>query len=445
VTAHLLPVVLTAALMIAGATLTLLVSGVKFLSSFGPGLSISVLIGASVAITLVPAVLAIFGPAILWPRGAAVLSAPEDPVRDSEQARLVGFAAAHPLLITLFCVALLGAAASGIRDLSLGNPVIRGLPTWSDPRAGYEAVSRDLGPGVVGPTMLVVEEPGIAAKRRALDGLELRLLEEPGVSAVIGPTQALGGSPRGVFLAPDGSAARFALILDANPTTGRATSILAGVEQRLPEDLRIVGLGEATAKATGDTSIAAELNSDTKQAFLRVAPAALAVLLVLLWLLLRSRSAPLYLLAVSVLVVAAAIGLTVYVFQGLLGYGELAFFVPVAAAILLLALGSDYNVFLISRIWREAERHDLRPAIRTAGSRAARAITVAGVTLALSFAAVALVPILSFRELAFAMSVGLLLDTLVARTLLIPALVSLFGRGAAGNLEASAASFSSSP
>jgi putative drug exporter of the RND superfamily len=72
-----------------------------------------------------------------------------------------------------------------------------------------------------------------------------------------------------------------------------------------------------------------------------VGPAALAVLILLLWVLLRSWTAPLYLVGVSVLVVVAALGLTVYVFQGLLGYGELAFFVPVASAILLLALGAD--------------------------------------------------------------------------------------------------------
>ena len=149
----------------------------------------------------------------------------------------------------------------------------------------------------------------------------------------------------------------------------------------------------------------------------------------LLWVLLGSWAAPLYLVGSSLLVVAAALGLTVYVFQDLLGYGELAFFVPVASAILLLALGADYNVFLISRIWREAEDQELRPAIRTAGIRAGRAITVAGLILALSFAAVALIPIQGFREIAFALCVGLLLDTLIARTLLVPALVAIFGRG----------------
>lgn len=170
--------------------------------------------------------------------------------------------------------------------------------------------------------------------------------------------------------------------------------------------------------------------SSSWSAFARVTPA-LAVLLLLLWALLRSRTAPLYLVGVSVLVVAAALGLTVYVFQDLLGYGQLAFFVPVASAILLLALGADYNVFLVNRIWREADQTALKPAIRTAGSQASRAITVAGIILALSFGAVALIPIQSFREIAFAMFAGLMLDTLIARTLLIPALVSRFGRGEA--------------
>ncbi len=160
----------------------------------------------------------------------------------------------------------------------------------------------------------------------------------------------------------------------------------------------------------------------------RVAPAAIAVLLMLLWMLLRSWSASLYLVGVSVLVVAAALGITVYVFQDLLGYGELAFIVPVASSILLLALGADYNVFLISRIWGEADRAPLRPAIRNAGASAGQAITVAGLILALSFAAVMLIPIQSFREIGFTLFIGLLLDTLIARTLLIPALVAIFER-----------------
>ncbi|MGN6255371.1 MAG: MMPL family transporter [Solirubrobacterales bacterium] len=428
VTAELLPVISTAALMIAGATLTLLISGVRFLSAFGPGMALAVLVGAAVALTFVPAMLAIFGRALLWPSSPDPETEGPRSREGGPRGRVVGFAAHHPAIVAIACLLLLGAAASGLGKLELGNPIIRGLPSSTEARQGYDVASENLGPGVVGPTMLVLKEPGIGARRGPLASLQAALGQQEEVAGVVGPVMEPGAHPYGVLVSDDGNAARYVLILDADPDSAEGTRQLSDLEGKLPSLLEESGLAPSGVGVTGDTTITSELTADTWTAFERVAPAALLVLLFLLWVLLRSRTAPLYLVGVSVLVVAAALGLTVYFFQDLLGYGELAFFVPIAAAILLLALGADYNVFLISRIWREAERQDLRPAIRTAGSRAARAITVAGMILALSFAAVALIPIASFRELAFALSVGLLLDTLLARTLLIPALVSLFGR-----------------
>lgn len=434
VTTELLPVISTAALMIAGATLTLLLSGVRFLSAFGPGMAVAVLVGAAVALTFIPAMLAIFGRILLWPNSPNPETRGAHPKERGPRGRLVGFAAQHPAIVAFVCLALLLAGASGLRKLELGNPIITGLPDSTDARQGYDVARDSLGPGVVGPTMLMLEEPGIGERRQQLTELQLALERQDGISGVIGPVieEATGTAssrpPYGVLVSEDGDAARYVLVLGADPDGAEGTQILADLEGRMPTLLEEAGLASAQVGMTGDTTIAAELNDDTWSAFARVTPAALLVLLVLLWVLLRSRIAPLYLVGVSVLVVAASLGLTVYVFQDLLGYGELAFFVPIATSILLLALGADYNVFLISRIWNEAERQDLRPAIRTAGSRAARAIMVAGMILALSFAAVALIPIEAFRELAFAMFVGLMLDTLLARTLLIPALVSLFGR-----------------
>ena len=429
VTRELLPVISTAALMIAGATMTLVLSGVSFLSAFGPAMAVAVLVGAAVALTFVPAMLAIFGRLLLWPRSPAPATEGGHPQERGPRGQLVGFAAQHPAIVSLACLLVLLAAASGLRNLEIGNPLVRGLPESTDARQGYELTNESVGPGVMGPTMLVLEEPGIGERREQLAALRRALKDEDGIAGVVGPElEAASERLSGLMVSPQGDAARYVLVLGADPDGAEGTQILAGLEDDLPGLLEESGLASAEVGITGDTTIAAELNADTWSALLRVAPAALLVLFVLLWALLRSRTAALYLVGVSVLVVCASLGLTVYVFQGLLGYGELAFFVPIATAILLLSLGADYNVFLISRIWNEAERQDLRPAIRTAGSRAARAITVAGFILALSFAAVALIPIQSFRELAFAMSVGLLLDTLLARTLLIPALVSLFGR-----------------
>jgi RND superfamily putative drug exporter len=434
VTAELLPVVATAALMIAGATMTLALAGIDFLTAFGPAMAISVLVAAFVSLTFLPACLAIFGRFIFWPHRLEVTDADvESDGGDGARARgrVVGFAARHPLLTVLFCLILLLAGASGLRKLELGNPIIRGLPTTTQSRQGYDEATQALGPGVVGPTMLVVEGDAVGADAAGLGSLREGIEEQPGVASVLGPSQRLAGVPPGVFVSADESAARYLVVLDADPDGPAAPDILAALEAKLPSLTRASGLRGASFGLTGDTSINHELTEDTWHAGLKVAPIALAILLLLLFLLLGSRTAPLYLVGSSLLVVAAALGLTVYVFQDLLGYNEIAFFVPVATAILMLALGADYNVFLVSRIWREAEHRDPYAAIRSAGSRAAGAIAVAGLILALSFAAVWLIPIAAFRELAFAMFVGLMLDTWVARPLLIPALVSLFG-GAGG-------------
>lgn len=431
VTAELLPVISTAALMIAGATLTLLISGVPFLEAFGPAMAIAVLLAAAAALTLVPAALAIFGGALLWPRRPRT---EEEPAAEAgTRGRLIGAAVRFPVLTVIASTLILLAAASGVATLALGNPLMRGLPPTSSERQGYEIAANGLGPGALGPTMVVVEGEGVGTKAGQLSALETELGEQEGVSGVLGPgAEPLRAGPD-LMVAASGDAARYVLVLDGDPDGAAASGALSGIEEHLPELVERSGLGEASVGVTGDTTIATELTENTWSALGRVAPAAIAVLLLALWVLLRSWSAPLYLVGVSVLVVLAALGLTVYVFQDLLGYGELAFFVPVASSILLLALGADYNVFLISRIWREAEQSELEPAIRRAGSRAGRAITVAGVILALSFLAVALIPIQSFREIAFALCVGLLLDTLIARTLLIPALIAIFGHKSVGS------------
>jgi RND superfamily putative drug exporter len=160
---------------------------------------------------------------------------------------------------------------------------------------------------------------------------------------------------------------------------------------------------------------------------LRVGLAALLVNLVVLAVFLHGIGPPLYLLSASVLALAAALGLTTIVFQHALGYGELTYYVPFACAVLLVALGSDYNVFVVGRIWQRAREQPLRDAVAISTPRVSKAITVAGLTLALSFALLAIVPLRAFREFAFTMAVGVLLETFVVRSLLVPALVSLLG------------------
>jgi RND superfamily putative drug exporter len=104
------------------------------------------------------------------------------------------------------------------------------------------------------------------------------------------------------------------------------------------------------------------------------------------------------------------------------------FFVPLAAGVLLVALGSDYNLFAVGHVREEARQRRLHDATLSALPRSSSAITIAGIALAASLGTLALVPLRQFRELAFALVVGILIDALVVRTLLAPALLAIFGR-----------------
>jgi RND superfamily putative drug exporter len=155
---------------------------------------------------------------------------------------------------------------------------------------------------------------------------------------------------------------------------------------------------------------------------------AIAVELLILAAFLRALVTPVLLLATGALTVAAAFGLTTWVFQGLRNDPGLTFYAPFATAVLLFSLGSDYNVFAVGNIWQEARRRPLREAIKATLPRSSRAIAAAGVTLAVTMGIVAMIPIETFREIAFTMSVGLLIDTLLVRPFIVPSLLTVLGR-----------------
>jgi putative drug exporter of the RND superfamily len=178
--------------------------------------------------------------------------------------------------------------------------------------------------------------------------------------------------------------------------------------------------GQTALIADSITSVFADLG--------RVALAIMIVTLILLVLFLRSLLAPVYLLAASVLAVFATLGLALLICRAVLGSATMVYFVPFAAGVLLVSLGSDYNVFVVGRIWEEARRRPVPDAVAVAAPGASRAITTAGVALAASFAMLAVIPLEQFRQLAITMAVGVILDAIAVRSLLVPALVALFGR-----------------
>jgi RND superfamily putative drug exporter len=426
------PIVATAGLIVVAGTAALLVGELEFFRAFGPALAITAAISLLVSVTLVPALLAIVGRRIFWPGvraeqlGQAAANDFSSPVRGAA-ARFVSSLPVSIVLVVL-CTGLLVVAATGISHTKLAFRLITGLPSDTQQRRAAEAAGRGFAPGVLAPTVLLVEG-GVGGERRAaLVKLEEALAKEEGVAAVIGPREQIPQAPDDLFLTAEGGVARFAVIFDESPLGSAAIDDFRGFEDRLPELLDGAGLGGSESGLSGQTALASETVEAVVGSSLRVGAVVLAVNFILLALFLRALVAPLYLLAASVASVAATLGLTTYVFQDLLGHSDLTYYIPFAAGVLLVSLGSDYNVYVVGRIWEELRVRPLREAIAVAIPRASKAISVAGIALALSFAVLAIVPLDAFRELAFMMSVGVLLETFLVRTLLIPALISVFGR-----------------
>jgi RND superfamily putative drug exporter len=423
-TTQYLPIVVTAGLIVAGGTASLVAGQLEFFRAFGPGMALTVLVSLGIAITLVPASMAILGQRIFWPRRSTREWAP------GRASRLAYVATARPaaLAVAFVAGAALVVACKGLLETNLGITQIQGLPESSEQRRAQDAAAQGFAPGILSPTVLLLEGVDGNADLPGLVRLQRALEREPGIATAIGPATPAAREIPGLVLAKSNAAARYLLVLEDEPQGGPAVDTVERLRERLPALTEEAGLSGVDVRLAGDTALAGETVETITHDLIRIGIAAFLVNFILLAIFLRALIAPLYLVLASALALAASIGLTTLFFQGFLGHDEITYHVPFAVAVLLLSLGSDYNVFVVGRIWQCAEGGpSLREAIATAAPRASRAIGVAGLALALSFAALALIDLRQFHEFAFAMCVGVLLDAFVVRTLLIPALISLFG------------------
>lgn len=426
-TARTAPLVLVAGLTVAAGTGALLVARSALFRGLGPGLALTVLLGSAVAVTLVPALLAVLGSRALWP--AAPAPVPAARRSGSESSRLVGLLTTRrgaTVVLGLTTAGLL-LAALPLLHLRLGVNFIEALPSDSPVAVAAQQARRGFAPGILAPTEVLLEGDGVTAQGPAIAQLTDLLRQQPGVDSVLGPGYLPVPDRFDVFLAPGGDAARLLVVLGERPLSAPAIDAVSGLRAGLPGLLEQAGLTGTTASLAGDTALSELIVRDTQDDLVRISVAALLANLVMLLLFLRAFWTSVLLLASSVLALAASLGLTVLLFQDVLGGTGLTFYVPFAAAVLLVSLGSDYNIFAVGRVWDEARDRPLVEALRTAVPESSRAITAAALALAASFGLLALVPLRPFRELAFAMVLGILVDAVVVRSLLVPAMLTLLG------------------
>ena len=157
-TVELTPIILACGLAVAAACAALIVAKLGFLQAFGPGMALAVLIGMAVAMSFVPASMALLGPLLFWPSRPESRSAGA-PGRDRFTGRVVRRAVERPRRTIVLCLVALTPMAAPIATIDLGNPLIRGLPADSEPRRAYAQASQGFVPGILSPTVLLVEQP----------------------------------------------------------------------------------------------------------------------------------------------------------------------------------------------------------------------------------------------------------------------------------------------
>ena len=396
-------------------------------------------VGLLVAITLVPAILAIVGDRVFWPtrnraqpgRGWQRWTQLRIPIWPTRVVDAIAGNRAIATGVLVAAAAFLALGAAPVAHLALGSSFVSSLPGDSSVRVAATKAQEGFAEGILSPTTVLLEGDHLDRDRKALRQLGKALAVQPGVAGVLGP----GSQPRpvenNILVSGDGGAARFLVILNSDPLGAKAVADIDRLNRRLPSILAESGLAGTTFGLAGDSLTASFLVHQTESDLVRIALAAVIANLLMLLLFLRAVLTSVLLLATSVLSLSATLGITSALFEWTTPGQGLTFYVPFAAAVLLLAFGSDYNIFTVGHVWEDANGRTLPAALRRAMPSTVGAVTTAGVALATSFGLLALVPLAPFYQLAFAVALGIALDVFVLRLLVVPALLTLLGRHAA--------------
>ncbi|MCK0438844.1 MMPL family transporter [Gordonia alkaliphila] len=398
------PIAASAGTVIAG-VLCLLLSDLNSNRSLGPIAALGVAASFLASVTFLPAVLALFGRTAFWPRRPQ----PSDDPGSSHRIwqRVADFVAAAPRKVwaVTLLVLLVGAAfAPMFRSDGVATTDFFLNETESVQGAAVHAEHFDAGSGT--PTWIVVPQvSGDAATEVAAD--------TPGVAGAAVLTE--NGAP----MVRDGRVA-VQVTLDDDPDSLAAQDTVALLRAELSR-LDGARVGGATAVEL-DTRLTAARDRNL------IIPVVLIVVLAILVLLLRSLAAPLLLLVTTVLSFGTTLGIAALMFNGPFGFPGADPTVPLFAFVFLVALGVDYNIFLMTRAREESQVHGTHRGMLIALTSTGGVISAAGIVLAATFSALAVIPLLFLAQIAFLVAVGVLIDTLVVRSLLVPAVTLDVGR-----------------
>jgi putative drug exporter of the RND superfamily len=395
------PAIIASAATVILSLLTLLVAELNSTKSLGPVMAIGVAVGLLAMITLLPALLVIFGRWVFWPRRPTLGSA--EPTERGLWARIGQRMARRPRAVWVVTAVVLGAMALGVTQLE-ANGLQSKDSFRTDPEAvvGEAVLARHFAAGAGNPVQVI-------GRAEAAEELQAAVTATPGVTAVTRPVVRDG----------------YAYV---EGTLTSAADSQAGFDTVDQLRASVHAIPGADAKVGGGSAVNLDIQRATRHDRNLVVPLVLLVVLVILGLVLRAVIAPLLLVATVVLSFAAALGVSALVFEHVFGFAGADPAFPLWTFVFLVALGTDYNIFLMTRVHEESKRHGSRRGALIGLAATGGVITSAGIVLAGTFAALGTLPLVFVTEIGFAVAFGVLLDTFVVRSVLVTALNLDVGR-----------------
>ena len=394
-------------------TLTLTLAAMPINHDVGVALAISIACVLLAGLTLIPAVLTIFGRAAFWP-AIPPFGHPEQ-ARVRLWSRVGSFVARRPAAATLLPIVFLLILATGVLQYQPRFAALDAYLRPSESLQGYALLKQAFGAGSLAPTQVVVTPARLDAAATA--AVQQALSKSPGVESVT----SAGASA-------DGRVALFEMQLRDDPYASRTIDLVPQLRSAAHEAVTRAGGGQVLiggeTAASYDTRVISA--ADTRM----VVALVLILVSLVLGLFLRSVLAPVYLLLINALTFGAALGLVLYINRSILNSATASVQLPLLLFVFLTALGADYNIFLLSRVREEVRSYPLADAIRRSVSSTGGVITSAGIVLAGTFCVLTTVPVRDGVETGLAVALGVLLDTFVVRSLLVPGITMLIGRNA---------------
>jgi putative drug exporter of the RND superfamily len=401
-------VIASAAATVIAAFAALLIASLESLRTLAPGLIVGVALMLLAALTLAPAIMRLVGLRLFWP------NQPKPPVHDhrTRSERIGEMVAKRPVLVLSVCGAVLVGLALGTLGYKTTYNQLAELPSSTLSQQAYDKMASAFPPGFLGPTQVFVVSSQ-KLDHEQVNELAGKLSKTKGVASVL-PIQ----------YDETGKAAVFQAILTDDPYSITAIDNVRGPVRETANG----SIPGATVLVGGTTSQLVDVQTALRKDMKHVFPLALAIVAVILALLLQAVLAPFYLLVGVVLTYAATLGTIVFVFLDGAGFAGLDFTIPIIVYLFVMAIGTDYNILISSRL-REEFKAGLPPreAARLAIVHGAPAVSAAGLILAGTFASLLLTGIQLLEEIGLAVALGVLLAANVLATRIVPTLAAIRG------------------